>query len=63
MRDSYDQVDWKGLPQEERVSALPKLAHAHVSPGENVLVDYYIEAQDQDGRVQRSPISHVWVGK
>ena len=63
LRDPLGQVEWKGLPQEERVSSLPRFAHAHVSPGENVLVDYYIEAEGGDGRVQRSPVTHVWVGK
>ncbi len=28
----------------------------------NVLVDYYVEAQDSSGNVVRSPIQHVWVG-
>ncbi|MCX5787685.1 MAG: hypothetical protein NTX64_04120 [Elusimicrobia bacterium] len=63
LRDAYSQVEWKGLPEDQRVSGLPNLAHAHVAAGENVLVDYYIEAEGNDGRIQRSPISHVWVGK
>ncbi|MDD5627888.1 MAG: hypothetical protein PHU21_02405 [Elusimicrobia bacterium] len=63
LRDPYGQVEWKGLPQSERVAQLPQLAHARVAAGEDVLVDYYIEAEGQDGRVQRSPIAHVWVGR
>ncbi len=28
-----------------------------------VLVDYYIEAEDSAGNIKRSPIQHVWVGE
>ncbi|MDA3944249.1 MAG: hypothetical protein PF694_12010 [Bacteroidetes bacterium] len=28
---------------------------------ENVLVDYYVEAVDQNGNITKSPIQHVWV--
>lgn len=29
---------------------------------ESVLVDYYVEAVDQQGNIAKSPIQHVWVG-
>jgi len=29
---------------------------------EDVLLDYYVEAEDANGLVKRSPIQHVWVG-
>ena len=29
----------------------------------DVLVDYYIEAEDNAGNIKRSPIQHVWVGE
>jgi hypothetical protein len=28
-----------------------------------VLVDYYVEAEDSSGNVKRSPIQHVWIGE
>lgn len=36
---------------------------AHVSGLADVLLDYYCEAVDANGRVRRSPIQHVWVGQ
>ncbi len=35
---------------------------AHVSGLTDVLVDYYVESVDRNGRVRRSPIQHVYVG-
>jgi hypothetical protein len=29
----------------------------------DVLVDYYVEAEDNAGNIKRSPIQHVWVGE
>jgi hypothetical protein len=29
----------------------------------DVLVDYYVEAEDSAGNIKRSPIQHVWVGE
>lgn len=34
----------------------------HLDGYENVLLDYYVEAEDGAGNVARSPIQHVWVG-
>ena len=62
LKDPYAQVEWSGLGAGDRVRELPRFAHAHVSPGKDVLVDYYIEAEDAQGRIQRSPIQHVFVG-
>jgi hypothetical protein len=36
--------------------------YAHVTGLSEVLVDYYVEAEDSLGHVKRSPIQHVWVG-
>ncbi len=30
---------------------------------EDVLLDYYVEAEDAQGLIKRSPIQHVWVGE
>ncbi len=35
---------------------------AHVSGLEDVLLDYYVEARDEQGNVRKSPIQHVYVG-
>lgn len=35
---------------------------AKVEGYEDVLIDYYVEAQDVHGNIRRSPIQHVWVG-
>jgi hypothetical protein len=35
---------------------------AMVTGQTNVLIDYYVEALDGQGHVQKSPIQHVWVG-
>jgi hypothetical protein len=35
---------------------------AEITGLENVLVDYYVEAVDQNGNITKSPIQHVWVG-
>ncbi|MCP4549939.1 MAG: hypothetical protein GY835_26070 [bacterium] len=36
---------------------------AHLTGYSEVLLDYYIEAEDVLGNVKRSPIQHVWVGE
>jgi hypothetical protein len=36
---------------------------ATITGQQNVLLDYYVEALDTLGNVQRSPILHVWVGE
>jgi len=36
--------------------------YTYVTGLSNVLVDYYVEAEDSLGNVERSPIQHVWVG-
>ncbi|MCF8261237.1 MAG: T9SS type A sorting domain-containing protein [Melioribacteraceae bacterium] len=35
---------------------------AKITGIKNSLVDYYVEATDQNGNIEKSPISHVWVG-
>jgi len=35
---------------------------ATVAGRSDVLLDYYVEAEDAAGRVTRSPIQHVWIG-
>ncbi|MBI4678972.1 MAG: hypothetical protein HY748_15445 [Elusimicrobia bacterium] len=62
-KDPYPQAEWAGLAPGDRVHELPRMVHARVSPGNEVLVDYYVEAEDGRGGVQRSPIMHVYVGK
>lgn len=34
----------------------------HLEGFEDVLLDYYVEAEDSLGQTKRSPIQHVWVG-
>lgn len=63
LKDPYPQAEWSGLPQKDRVQELPRMAHARVSPGTEKLVDYFIEAEDAQGRIQRSPIMHAFVGR
>ena len=63
LNDPTPQAEWGGLAQKDRIQEMPNLAHAHVSPGSDVLVDYYLEAEDAQGRIQKSPIMHVYVGK
>jgi hypothetical protein len=36
--------------------------YAYVTGLSEVLVDYYVEAEDSLGNIKRSPIQHVWVG-
>jgi hypothetical protein len=36
---------------------------AHVTGFSEVLLDYYIEAEDLTGRIKRTPIQHVYVGE
>jgi hypothetical protein len=36
--------------------------YTYVTGLSEVLVDYYVEAEDSVGNVKRSPIQHVWVG-
>lgn len=35
---------------------------AEITGMENVLINYYVEATDNNGNVAKSPIQHVWVG-
>jgi hypothetical protein len=37
--------------------------YVHVTDLSEVLVDYYVEAEDSLGQVKRSPIQHVWIGQ
>jgi hypothetical protein len=36
--------------------------YAYVTGLSEVLIDYYVEAEDSLGHIKRSPIQHVWVG-
>jgi hypothetical protein len=36
--------------------------YAYVTGLSDVLVDYFVEAEDSVGNIKRSPIQHVWVG-
>ena len=36
---------------------------AQISDKHDVLLDYYVEAEDNNGNVSRSPIQHVWIGE
>ena len=40
----------------------PIRAWVHLDPGQNKLVDYYVEATDKKGNVMKTDILHVWVG-
>jgi len=35
--------------------------YVHVTDLQDVLIDYYVEAEDSVGNVSRSPIQHVWI--
>jgi len=37
--------------------------YVHVTGLSEVLIDYYVEAEDSLGNVKRSPIQHVWIGE
>jgi len=37
--------------------------YARMTALSEVLVDYYVEAEDSAGNVKRSPIQHVWIGE
>ncbi|MFH1312665.1 MAG: FlgD immunoglobulin-like domain containing protein [Candidatus Eisenbacteria bacterium] len=37
--------------------------HVQVTGLSEVLIDYYVEAEDSLGYIKRSPIQHVWVGE
>lgn len=37
--------------------------YVHVTDLSEVLIDYYVEAEDSVGNVKRSPIQHVWIGE
>jgi hypothetical protein len=37
--------------------------YVQISDLSEVLIDYYVEAQDSVGHVKRSPIQHVWIGQ
>ncbi len=51
------QIDFTELP-----SYMADEYYAFVAGYSNVLLDYYVEAEDSTGLVKRSPIQHVWVG-
>ncbi|MFH1724916.1 MAG: hypothetical protein ABII00_09885, partial [Elusimicrobiota bacterium] len=61
LKDRLPNVEWLGLPESDRVATFPKFAHAHVDAAPGSLVAYYIETEDSQGRIQRTPISHVYV--
>lgn len=50
------------IPPPVTPNYLPSRCWAHVSPGANKLVDYYIEATDKKGNIKKTPIQHVFVG-
>jgi len=37
--------------------------YAHITQLSEVLIDYYVEAEDSLGNVKRSPVQHVWIGE
>ena len=51
------EIDFTELP-----THIADQAWVEVAGYSNVLLDYYIEAEDVHGHVTRSPIQHVWVG-
>ena len=51
------EIDFTVLP-----THIADQAWVEVTGFENVLLDYYIEAEDTNGLITRSPIQHVWVG-
>lgn len=50
-------IDFFEMPQ-----SIADQYYAQLSGFEDVLIDYYIEAVDSLGNIERSPIQHVWVG-
>jgi hypothetical protein len=36
---------------------------AQITGKTEVLLDYYVEAEDNDGNIAKSPIQHVWIGQ
>lgn len=66
-----DVTDWTeiimtGIDIPSQTNPLPlfkaKQYSAMINGFTNKLVDYYIEAADNNGNISRSPIRHVWVG-
>ncbi|MDD3095828.1 MAG: T9SS type A sorting domain-containing protein [Candidatus Neomarinimicrobiota bacterium] len=64
--------DWQSIPMSgksitSRTNPLPLFKAmeytAQVTNKNNVLLDYYIEAEDLHGNVARSVIQHVWIGE
>ncbi len=64
--------DWKEITMSgkyitPRTNPMPifkaKEYSAQIKNLKNVLVDYYVEAEDKSGNIARSAISHVWVGE
>ena len=53
-----NEIDFTVLP-----THIADQAWVEVAGYENVLLDYYVEAEDQNGLITRSPIQHVWVGE
>ncbi|MFH1145142.1 MAG: FlgD immunoglobulin-like domain containing protein, partial [Candidatus Eisenbacteria bacterium] len=51
-------VDFTELP-----AAIATEYWAHLTGYSDVLLDYYVEAQDATGRMKRTPIQHVYVGE
>ncbi|MEW6555822.1 MAG: Ig-like domain-containing protein [Elusimicrobiota bacterium] len=50
------------IPAPVTPNYMPVRCWAHVSPGANKLVDYYIEATDKKGNIRKTAIQHCWVG-
>ncbi len=64
---SWNSVDMEGTFTESITNPVPthkaKEFRASVEGYENVLIDYYVEAIDNQGNQSRSIIQHVWVGE
>jgi Glycosyl hydrolase family 57 len=61
----WNSVSMESRPMESRTSVKPRYIADHYSAPivgqENCLIQYYVEAEDGEGNVTRSPISHVKV--
>ncbi|GAB4323237.1 MAG: hypothetical protein Kow0059_18520 [Candidatus Sumerlaeia bacterium] len=51
-----------GLNYFELPTYIADFYYARITGQRNVLLDYYVEAEDTKGNVERSAIQHVWVG-
>ena len=63
-----DVGEWEDLDVEGGISNDGPLIYAPrywamVEDKDNVLLDYYVEAEDAFGNIARSPIQHVWIAK